>query len=235
MRTELFFFIPFVANVVQAITGFAGTLLAMPVSMLLIGVHEAKVILNIMAFLSCLWIALKSRKDIQYKILGKILIYMGIGMALGIWIFERVSLSFLLPFYGVLVILIACKKLLITRKINVPDWGQNLVLLCAGIIHGMFVSGGALLVVYATSILKKKEEFRATIAPVWVALNSFLMISDWRHGYMTKEVLILTGYSVIPLFLAVMLGNWIHKRINQKIFLKITYILLLLSGISIFL
>lgn len=41
------------------------------------------------------------------------------------------------------------------------------------IIHGMFVSGGALLVIYATQVLKEKEEFRATVAPVWVVLNFF--------------------------------------------------------------
>ena len=50
MKTILFFIILFAANVIQAVTGFAGTLLAMPVSIQLIGVLEAKVILNIMAF-----------------------------------------------------------------------------------------------------------------------------------------------------------------------------------------
>ena len=42
------------------------------------------------------------------------------------------------------------------------------ILLAAGMIHGMFVSGGALLVVYATLVLKDKEEFRATVALIWV-------------------------------------------------------------------
>ncbi|MDD4371726.1 MAG: sulfite exporter TauE/SafE family protein [Anaerostipes sp.] len=234
MRQVLFLIVLFVANVVQAITGFAGTLLAMPVSMILIGVHEAKVILNIMAFLSCLGITIKNRRDIQIKILGKILIFMGIGMAVGIWLFERISLSFLLPLYGLIIIFIACKKLFIKKEFQLPAWGQTGILIGAGIIHGMFVSGGALLVVYATEVLKKKEAFRATIAPVWVVLNSFLMISDWTHGYMSHKVLALTGYSILPLFLAVILGNWIHKKINQKVFLKITYVLLLLSGFSIF-
>lgn len=52
MKMIIFFLVLFGANVIQAITGFAGTLLAMPVSMQLIGVLEAKVILNIMAFVS---------------------------------------------------------------------------------------------------------------------------------------------------------------------------------------
>lgn len=233
MRMILFFIILFVANVIQAITGFAGTLLAMPVSMLLIGVHEAKVILNIMAFLSCLWITIRSRKDIQYKPLGTILLFMSVGMAVGVWLFQKMSLDFLLPCYGVLIIVIALKNLFIHTQVSLPRWMLLAVLVIAGIIHGMFVSGGALLVIYATAVLKEKNEFRATVAPVWVVLNIFLMISDYLHGYLTMEVMQITGISVVPLFLAVFLGNRLHEKINQRTFLKMTYILLMISGISV--
>ena len=233
MKTVLFFIILFAANVIQAVTGFAGTLLAMPVSIQLIGVLEAKVILNIMAFASCLWITVQNRRYIQYKILGKIILWMGIGMIIGVWIFDRVSLDFLLPCYGIFILLIALKKLLIQRELSLPGWLLTISLLAAGVIHGMFVSGGALLVVYASSVIKDKNQFRATVAPVWVILNLFLMISDESHGYMTPDVLALTGLGMIPLFLAIYIGNKIQKKINQAVFLKITYILLVVSGISV--
>lgn len=173
MKTVLFFIILFAANVIQAVTGFAGTLLAMPVSIQLIGVLEAKVILNIMAFASCLWITVQNRRYIQYKILGKIILWMGIGMIIGVWIFDRVSLDFLLPCYGIFILMIALKKLLIQRELSLPGWLLTISLLAAGVIHGMFVSGGALLVVYASSVIKDKNRFRATVAPVWVILNLF--------------------------------------------------------------
>ena len=135
MRNILFLIILFTANVIQAITGFAGTLLAMPLSMMLIGVHEAKVILNIMAVLSCLILASKSRKHIQPKILLNIIAWMAVGMVFGIWIFEHLSLNILLPFYAIMIILIALKKLLIKNEIKMSKWMLNGVLLAAGIIH----------------------------------------------------------------------------------------------------
>ena len=223
----------FTANVIQAITGFAGTLLAMPLSMMLIGVHEAKAILNIMAVLSCLILASKSRKHIQPKILLNIIAWMAVGMVFGIWIFEHLSLNILLPFYAVMIILIALKKLLIKNEIKMSKWMLNGVLLAAGIIHGMFVAGGALLVVYASTVLKNKENFRATVAAVWVVLNTGLMISDFVQGYMTPGVIKMAGISILPLLLAIYVGNKIHERIDQKVFMKITYALLLASGISI--
>ena len=233
MRNILFLIILFTANVIQAITGFAGTLLAMPLSMMLIGVHEAKVILNIMAVLSCLILASKSRKHIQPKILLNIIAWMAVGMVFGIWIFEHLSLNILLPFYAIMIILIALKKLLIKNEIKMSKWMLNGVLLAAGIIHGMFVAGGALLVVYASTVLKNKENFRATVAAVWVVLNTGLMISDFVQGYMTPGVIKMAGISILPLFLAIYVGNKIHERIDQKVFMKITYALLLASGISI--
>ena len=193
MRNILFLIILFTANVIQAITGFAGTLLAMPLSMMLIGVHEAKVILNIMAVLSCLILASKSRKHIQPKILLNIIAWMAVGMVFGIWIFEHLSLNILLPFYAIMIILIALKKLLIKNEIKMSKWMLNGVLLAAGIIHGMFVAGGALLVVYASTVLKNKENFRATVAAVWVVLNTGLMISDFVQGYMTPGVIKMAG------------------------------------------
>lgn len=233
MRNILFLIILFTANVIQAITGFAGTLLAMPLSMMLIGVHEAKVILNIMAVLSCLILASKSHKHIQPKILLNIIAWMAVGMVFGIWIFEHLSLNILLPFYAIMIILIALKKLLIKNEIKMSKWMLNGVLLAAGIIHGMFVAGGALLVVYASTVLKNKENFRATVAAVWVVLNTGLMISDFVQGYMTPGVIKMAGISILPLLLAIYVGNKIHERIDQKVFMKITYALLLASGISI--
>lgn len=233
MRNMIFWLVLFVANVVQAVTGFAGTLLAMPPAMMLIGVHEAKVILNIMAFLSCLILAVKNYKNIQWKILFNIIVYMAIGMFAGIWLFERLSFDLLLPAYGVMILLIALKKMFIKKEIKMAGFMLNGILLAAGVIHGMFVSGGALLVVYASAVLKDKENFRATVASVWVVLNTGLMISDILKGYMTSEVLKMTGISILPLFLAIYVGNKIHEKIDQKLFMKITYILLFASGVSI--
>ena len=52
--------------------------------------------------------------------------------------------------------------------------GMLLVILAAGVVHGMFVSGGALLVIYASGALKEKEEFRATMAMLWVPIGCYL-------------------------------------------------------------
>ena len=83
----------------------------------------------------------------------------------------------------------------------------------------MFVSGGALLVVYAAQVLKEKEEFRATLAPVWVVLNSILLVSQVRQGVFTEGNIRLILISIIPLFMATWLGKKLVKNgISESLF-----------------
>ncbi len=134
-----------------------------------------------------------------------------------------------------LVMAIGAKNLLVKRTFHLPRLLLLSSLLVAGIIHGMFVSGGALLVIYAVSILKDKHEFRATVAPIWVILNSYMMVVYLKDGLVNTRNLQLIGLSIIPLLLAIFLGNKLQARIQQQVFLTLTYVLLIISGISIIL
>ena len=233
MKEIIFLFVLFVANVIQAITGFAGTVLAMPPSIYLLGMDNAKVVLNVMALLSGLMIAVMSYHHMNKKEVIKICVCMVAGMAIGIQICKTVpSEQILLIIYGVIILLIAGKNLLCHRQRTLP---KALILLLAGVIHGMFVSGGALLVVYAAQVLKEKEEFRATLAPVWVVLNSILLVSQVRQGVFTEGNIRLILISIIPLFMATWLGKKLVKKVSQKVFLNLTYVLLLVSGLSLIL
>lgn len=236
MKEIIFLFVLFVANVIQVITGFAGTVLAMPPSIYLLGMDNAKVVLNVMALLSGLMIAVMSYHHMNKKEVIKICVCMVAGMTIGIQICKTVpSEQILLIIYGVIILLIAGKNLLCHRQRTLPKALLLVILLLAGVIHGMFVSGGALLVVYAAQVLKEKEEFRATLAPVWVVLNSILLVSQVRQGVFTEGNIRLILISIIPLFMATWLGKKLVKKVSQKVFLNLTYVLLLVSGLSLIL
>lgn len=151
MKDIIFLIVLFIANVIQAITGFADTVLAMPASMFLLGVDNAKVVLNVMALLSGLLIAISSYKRINKKELLKICVFMLIGMAVGILLCKVISSNSLLIIYGIIIIVIAGKNLLFHKEHKLPQAFLIAILIIAGIIHGMFVSGGALLVVYVST------------------------------------------------------------------------------------
>lgn len=233
MTNIIFFIVQFLSNTIQTITGFAGTLLAMPPSILLIGMDNARVVLNATAWISGLLIAVQNYKSINYKELFKMIGFMFAGMILGMYLYDRIPGQQLLTIYGILVILIGVKNLVMRKERTYSKWVLTIVLLAAGIIHGMFVSGGALLVIYACQTLKDKNEFRATVAPIWVVLNTFMMAGYCSKGQVTPYCIMMILVTILPLLLALWVGNRLQKKINQKTFLYLTYVLLIISGVSI--
>lgn len=233
MKDLFVYLVLFISNLIQAITGFAGTLLAMPPVMKLIGVNEAKALLNAVAQISCFFIVCSSWKFINWKEFFKMFIWMIIGMIIGDYLFRLCPLKGLLILYGVMIILIALWKLFIHKTISLPSWMDYIIILGAGIIHGMFVSGGALLVIYASSKLKDKQSFRSTMALIWVVLGFYMTGIQIYQAHFNAHVLMLLCIGIIPVFLGTWVGSKLVERIKQETFMKLTYILLLLSGILV--
>ena len=94
----------------------------------------------------------------------------------------------------------------------------------------MFVSGGALLVIYMASVIEEKGEFRATISAVWTVLDGYLLVTQVLSGLYTRQNMEMAAIAIVPLILALVIGNRIHDWIPQQLFVRATYALLIVSG-----
>lgn len=56
MSEILFYIVIFLANIIQGITGFAGTILAMPFSIHLVGYSVAKPVLNVLGIIAGIYV-----------------------------------------------------------------------------------------------------------------------------------------------------------------------------------
>lgn len=232
----------FLTNFLQGITGFAGTFLAMPPAIQLIGAEDARILLAVIAQISAAMILVTGYRHIDYRAFFKMFVFTGIGMIAGIFVFDAVDLHILVTLYGILVICIAVKNLISSRlkrkhgrfEIRAESPVMIILILAAGVLNGVFVSGGALLVVFAVKAIGNKEQIRATLALIWLCLDSFITVPAAVAGDFTSELLLMTGISTVLLFFATWAGTVVMKRISQKTFINITYILLLIAGITVF-
>ena len=234
MTILLFSITIFLTNVIQGITGFAGTVLAMPGVILRYGIDTAKPVLMILTSLSCILIVTRSFRDINVREFVKMAALMFVGVFFGEKLFYLLPTRIILPIYAVFILLIAFKGLLQKKEGRLPEFLNLPLLLCAGIMQGMFVSGGPLLVSYAVKKLEKNQ-FRATVALIWIPLNVYLLFKQFLSGMLTQHVLHLTLLGCLPLVLGTVIGAFLYKKMNVQTFLKLTYILLIFSGASLFL
>ena len=233
MELALFLLIIFSTNLIQGITGFAGTVLAMPFAIMIYGIDVAKPSLTILALLAGLLIAVRGYRHIVWKEFFKILVVMFIGVFIGEYIYSFLKTELLRQIFSVFVIAVALMGLLGKKNRELPDLALDLILLLAGVIHGMFVSGGPLLIVYAVKKLPEKNQFRTTVSMIWVALDIYLIIKQAMAGLMTNFTLSVTLWSVPALLIGVFIGNRMAAKMSQEAFLKLSYILLIISGVSL--
>ncbi len=242
LKQVLFLIIVLLTNIIQGITGFAGTILAMPASVLLVGYETAKPILNILGILAGLYVVVTSYRHIDRKEFFKIVSVMFVGIVGGIFLKTLFtgSPSLFYKILGAVVLGVAFEgiyKLFIKKGESGKTQKKAvsyLILIASGIVHGMFVCGGPLLVAYLAGRIKDKQVFRATVSAVWVVLNTVVMFDDIRSGYFNPSVLLLLAVSSAVLFLGMALGSVLYKKMSREVFMKITYILLVISGALMF-
>ena len=228
----LFILVIFLSNIVQTVTGFAGTVIAMPASIELVGEATAKPVLNVVAIAVCLFIVIFHFKEIDWHLFLKMILFIGFGFAAGIGLsYIPHDPGIFLKVYGGVVVAIGLLFLFLPpEKIKLPDWVLYILLIGGGILHALYISGGPLVIIFAAIKIKDKHAFRATLSAIWVILNSILLGHQAISGMLNTHVglLILIGGGVT--IASVVIGHFLAKHLPKKAFMIVSYILLIASG-----
>jgi len=225
------------AFAVEAATGFGATVLAVT-----LGVHLyalgvlLPVIVPLGLVLSCAN-AWRLRRFTDRRLLARrILPLMGVGLAIGLAIFEHASGEALQRAYGVFVVGVAASELWRMRHAGpprpLPALAARGAIFGAGVIHGIFSSGGPLLVYALGRLGIEKATFRATLSTVWVVLGATLTAAYAWNGRVGRETLVATGALVPVLGAALLAGDWAHHRLDEARFRVVVYALLVVAGLT---
>ena len=230
MVEVLFYLVILFGVFLQASVGF-GTVVTMPLGILLMGLGVTKPVVSFIALLTGLTVLITEYKYINWRELAKMAGVMLVGVLAAQWIAGRVKMNFLLVIYGAVVIGIGVKKLFWPATKPASKAVQNLALTVAGIMQGLFVSGGSFLAVYAVERIPEKQELRATNNALWAILNTVMLTLNFAGGQVDKKLLTMGAIAIIPMFLGTWLGGVFAHRIKQQTFLKIVYVILIASGV----
>ncbi|MEN8161139.1 MAG: sulfite exporter TauE/SafE family protein, partial [Myxococcota bacterium] len=184
------------------------------------------------------WLAVRGRAFVDRRLLlARILPRMGLGLAVGLFIFESASHELLRRVFGAFVVVLAAlelRRLARTGQENpaVTPRAATPALVGAGVIHGMFSTGGPLLVWALGRSLTEKRAFRATLACVFVVVASTLTLSYAVNDRLDTHTLRATAALLPVLGIALAVGEWAHHRIDEHRFRALVYVLLLGAGLS---
>jgi uncharacterized membrane protein YfcA len=230
-------------HILEGITGFGCTIVAMPFAVMLFDFETARASLTVTALIQCLYICLRNYRKISWRDLAIFLFFMGIGMPVGMMIYYYLSPELLKKILAVFSALVSVRGLFIffhRKKRNVeeqcllPGFVFKGLLVAGGIIHGAFTSGGPLVIIYALEKIKGKSFFRATMCAMWSILNSVLLAQLFLARKIPFVSLKLVLGSLPFLVAGILVGNIAHHRIKDTFFTPFSYSVLLVSSIFMF-
>lgn len=202
----------------------------MPFAILLLGAGRARLVLTAVGMLSCIYPIVSCHSRILWKEVVKIGLFMSIGiLAAQIFLKALYSPEALLA-YSLLVIMVAVRNFIQIEPLKLPASADYLILLAAGLVHGAFLSGGSLLVIYAMRHFCGKDEQRATLSVIWLLLNGGMLGMFIAQKQYNLENLYLIGIALLPAAMGIFAGDVLQKRFDERKFRIFTNCMLILSG-----
>jgi uncharacterized membrane protein YfcA len=224
----------FAGHLVAGIAGFGNQIVALPLLAMLVGLSAGKCTLVVLGTLMYAILTLRWHEHINRRQLTIIVVLAGVGLVIGMYLFERFdhyehAMRIAL---GVFVLLIGVQGVTWPTLLKlVPRPIARALVLAGGIVHGLFTTGGPLLVIYAQRAMPHKSEFRSTLGVMWIILNGGLMIG-WTTTHSWSDQTLTLCLVGLPFLLAgLTIGEYLHHKLDGPQFRAFVNAVLIVNGL----
>lgn len=228
----LLFVLVTIGIAVEAAAGFGSTLIIVSFGSLLMSIDDVLTIFIPLSFLMNLFIILRYRKQIQWKVLLFVAApWVFLGFVGGYYLrnigFSEVNFKRAL---GVFLIFVAGLELLNLRG-AVTKFFHPIAFIIGGVAQSLFATGGPPIVYGLSDRITDKGQFRSTLQLFWLILNAAFMIQIFSKSLPNPYLYQYMVYLIPALPVGVGLGILLHKFIPQAFFKKAIFIVVALMGI----
>lgn len=230
-------FVVLAAQTVETVTGFGSTVIALAVGVQFVPLETLLPALVIVGIGQSLWIVARGYRHAAWRLLlYRILPVCAVGLVAGRLFAAWAGAGSLKMFLGGFVIAIASLELSSLLKgarqpSPLPSPAGVALLAGGGFFHGVFASGGPLVVIYASRAIPDKAAFRATLSVLWLLLNMVLVGTFVVRNELGAGSIRLAGWMLVPLAAGIAVGEVLHSRVNESVFRAVVQSLLLATGI----
>lgn len=218
----------------EAMFGFGGGLIAVPLVSLLLGVKEAVALVLIFQVLMG-FLLIRCYRDVSWKTVKLMAFGLILGSLVGTVSLVMVKESVLRLILAAFIFLFLVKTFFFNDLTFKKSGGVlgGMAGALGGLFHGMIGTGGPPFVMYMSEIKMEKTAFRATLIVLLFSCNVIRVIAYGSMGLFTESVL-KTSLPALPFFLvALVIGHRIHHLISEKAYRYSVYTLLLAAAVSL--
>lgn len=235
----LLFTIALFAGIVKGAVGFALPMILISGLSAIIDYNLALAALIFATLVTNLVQALRQGRAAAHESLVK---YWRLIVIIAVMILISAQLVVLLPkkvmlgLIGVPVALFALSQLM-GKKLVIPTHRMRLAEAMAGGLAGFFggFSGiwGPPTVAYLTALHTEKSEQVRVQGIVYGIGAVALTLAHLRSGVLNGSTAVLSAWTLVPVYIGLIIGNALHDRMDQKAFKKVTLVILLIAALNL--
>lgn len=233
LEISIFIIIIVIASILQTSTGFGFSILATPFLLLIFQPEEAIQINLLLSFIISCTLIISIRKDIDFNVLKRLVISSLIGLPFGMILFLLLDISKLKLVISLIIIILTI-MLIFKFRISQTRGRDFIVGGFSGLLTTSIGMPGPPLLLYFTGTNAQKETIRATTLAFYLFIYFISLIIQVSFAGTTKTVWVSSGIALPLVIVGLYGGQLLFKRISQPLFRKITYIILLFTGIYMF-
>ncbi len=230
--------IALLAAIVKSATGFGLALVVVGLGAVAIGPQHAIPLAALLDVATGLALLHQTRATPRPAVWRPMAVAMGTGSLVGALLFSRVDAERLLAPIGVIVLVSAVLLTVVRRRLR-PRERSGLPLSMAvsvsglgGVLGGLFGPGGPPVVIAAT-LAYDKTDFRALLAPVFLAAAVVRSATYVATGTMTATAVLGAVVALAVLPVGAWIGGRLHARLPEPLFGLLVAALLVGTGLRL--
>lgn len=234
VKVLLVILVAFAGSFTQRVTGFGFGIVAMIFLPYLVSSYASATLLaNLLSIAMSTYIAIKMRKNIQWKLILPCIISGCTMTFFAIQFMKGMTNTFLKALLGGFLVLLSVYFIFVSNKIKIKASVLSGVLLggLSGILGGIFSTGGPPMVIYLLSATSSMTDYLASIQCHFMIINLFTLVTKIASGFLTSEVVIFALFGYIGIFSGVLLGDRFTGKIDGAKLKKVIYGFMAISGV----
>jgi len=220
------------AVTVRSAFGFGDALVAMPLLGIFISLETATPLVALISFVICIIILARCWRDVVFASAWRLILASVLGIPIGLLFLKGNYEEVLKVVLALVVISFASYKLakpaLLRLRTEKASWPFGFI---AGILGGAYNTNGPPVIIYGTMRNWSPSEFRATLQGYFLVTGIVIMLGHWGTGLWTAEVWELFLFCLPLVFISIIAGTWLHRRIPPGKFDRYVYYLLIAVGL----
>ncbi|MTI46734.1 sulfite exporter TauE/SafE family protein [Sporosalibacterium faouarense] len=222
----------FLAGMIQGITSFGFSLLAVPLLGLFLPLQIVVPMLVIYSLFLNSIILFNVKNHVNLRKIAILVIAGIIGTPLGTYLLKALDENILKVSVGIIVTLSAV-AFLRGFKIHVKNEKLSFIPVgfISGLLNGSVSLSGPPIILFLTNQGVEKQTFRANLTSYFWVLNLITIPTYIVSDLITKDVITYTSYLFPALIIGVLSGIKIGNKVDEGLFKKMTLVLIVFMGV----